>query len=115
LASISGATLVDAADGARLMVDVGPLETAGPDEVTFLDNRKYLGAFERSRAGAAFIARDLAGRAPAGMAVLVSSHPYKAYALAAQAFYPMPRVEPMVAATASIDPSASVSADCEIG
>ncbi len=115
LAALSGATLVDEAAGGRLMVDVAPLETAGPDEVTFLDNRKYLEALGRSRGGAAFVAKDLAGRAPAGMAVLVSGQPYKAYALAAQAFYPMPPVEPMVGATARIDPTASVPADCEIG
>lgn len=115
LAALSGATLIDEAAGGRLMADVAPLETAGPDDVTFLDNRKYLSAFEQSRAGAAFVAKDLAGRAPAGMAVLVSAQPYKAYALAAQAFYPMPRVEPAIAATARIDPTASVPADCEIG
>jgi UDP-3-O-[3-hydroxymyristoyl] glucosamine N-acyltransferase len=115
LAALSGATLLDEAAGERVMVDIAPLETAGPDEATFLDNRKYLGAFETSRAGAAFVAKDLAGRAPPGMAVLVSGQPYKAYALAAQAFYPIPRVEPAVAATARIDPTTSVPADCEIG
>jgi UDP-3-O-[3-hydroxymyristoyl] glucosamine N-acyltransferase len=115
LAALSGATLLDEAAGGRLMVDVAPLETAGPDEVTFLDNRKYVGAFEQSRAGAAFVAKDVASRAPAGMAVLVSGQPYKAYALAAQAFYPEPRVESGVAATAHIDPTAAVAADCEIG
>jgi UDP-3-O-[3-hydroxymyristoyl] glucosamine N-acyltransferase len=115
LAAISGATLLDEAAGGRLMTDVAPLETAGPDEVTFLDNRKYLGDFEQSRAGAAFVAESLAARAPAGMAVLVSRQPYKSYALAAQAFYPESAVKPGVAATARIHPSASVPADCEIG
>jgi UDP-3-O-[3-hydroxymyristoyl] glucosamine N-acyltransferase len=83
--------------------------------LTFLDNRKYLGEFEQSRAGAAFVVKDLAGRAPSGMAVLVAGQPYKAYALAAQAFYPEPGLEPGVAATARIDPSAAVPVDCEIG
>jgi UDP-3-O-[3-hydroxymyristoyl] glucosamine N-acyltransferase len=115
LAALSGAALVDEAAGERLMADVAPLETARPDEVTFLDNRKYLGAFEQSRAGAAFVAKDLAGRAPAGMVVLVTGQPYKAYALAAQAFYPAPAIEPNVAASAYVDPTASVPADCEIG
>jgi len=115
LAALSGATLADEAAGERVMVDVAPLQTAGPDDVTFLDNRKYLGEFEQSRAGAAFVTKDLAGRAPAGMAVLVAGNPYKAYALAAQAFYPEPRVRPGVARTASIHPAALVPADCEIG
>lgn len=115
LAALSGATLLDEAAGDRLMADVAPLETAGPNEVTFLDNRKYLGEFEQSRAGAAFVAKGLVARAPAGMAVLVSGQPYKSYALAAQAFYPEPAVKPGVAASARIHPSAAVPADCEIG
>ena len=41
LAGLSGASLVDPADGARLVHDVAPLETAGPDDVTFLDNPTF--------------------------------------------------------------------------
>src|SRR5205807_3384979 len=47
LATLSGATLRDGADGERRFIDVAPLETAGPDDVTFLDNRKYLDEFTR--------------------------------------------------------------------
>src|SRR6185312_12078737 len=114
LAALTGSEL-RGAGGGRPIRDVAPLETAGPDDVTFLDNRKYVGELSRSRAGAAFIAPGLAGRAPAGMALLVSPQPYRAYALAAQAFYPLPRLRPGRAATASVDPSATVPGDCEIG
>ena len=64
LAELSGARLLDPADGGRLIGDVAPLETAGPDEVTFLDNRKYTDAFTRSRAGAAFVDERVADKAP---------------------------------------------------
>lgn len=114
LAALTGSEL-RGAGGGRPIRDVAPLETAGPDDVTFLDNRKYVGELSRSRAGAAFIAPGLAGRAPAGMALLVSPQPYRAYALAAQAFYPLPPLRPGRAATASVDPSATVPGDCEIG
>ena len=91
------------------------LETAGPDEASFLDNRKYLGAFRTSRAGAAFVDEWAAERAPPGMALLVSGEPYKAYGLAAQAFYPAPVVAGSRALSALIDPAAIVPEDCVIG
>jgi UDP-3-O-[3-hydroxymyristoyl] glucosamine N-acyltransferase len=115
LAALSGARLWGEADGKQLFRDVAPLETAGPDDVTFLDNRKYVDAFVRSRAGAAFIDEKFAERAPAGMALLVTAEPYKAFARVAQAFYPAPPVIARRAPSAIIDPSATIPEDCEIG
>jgi UDP-3-O-[3-hydroxymyristoyl] glucosamine N-acyltransferase len=115
LAGLTGARLWGEADGQRVFSDVAPLETAGSDDVTFLDNRKYVDAFIRSRAGAAFIDEKFAERAPAGMALLVTAEPYKAFARVAQAFYPAPPVIARRAPSASIDPSATVPEDCEIG
>jgi len=83
--------------------------------VSFLENRKYLLTFVRSRAGAAFVDEQVAGRAPPGMALLVSNEPYKAYALAAKAFYPTPPVIPRRAPSAVIDPTAAVPEDCDVG
>lgn len=115
LATLTGARLADPASGDRLIEDVAPLESAGPADVTFLDNRKYTDAFAKSRAGAAFIADALASRAPAGMALLISREPYKAFARAAQAFYPPTPVTPGRATGAVIDPTAVVPDDCAIG
>lgn len=115
LAGLSGARLLDPADGGRLIADVAPLETAGPDEATFLDNRKYTEAFARSRAGAAFIDERVADRAPAGMALLITREPYKAFARAAQAFYPSAGPRSGRAPSAIVDRTATVPDDCEIG
>jgi UDP-3-O-[3-hydroxymyristoyl] glucosamine N-acyltransferase len=115
VAKLSGASLQGAADGERLVRDVAPLETAGSEDVTFLDNRKYLEAFSRCHAGAAFVDQRAAERAPVGMALLLSDEPYKAYARAARAFYPLPPVVACRAPTAVIDAAASVPDDCAIG
>ena len=115
LAAIGGAKLAAAEHASRLIRDVAPLETAGPDELTFLDNRKYLAAFAASRAGAAVVAEAAAAHAPPGMALLLSPEPYKAFARAAQAFYPEPAGTPGRHPSAIIDPSATVPDDCEIG
>jgi UDP-3-O-[3-hydroxymyristoyl] glucosamine N-acyltransferase len=114
LAGLSGATLRDPKGGDRQFADVAPLETAGPDDVTFLDNRKYLDAFTRSRAGAAFVDERTIGQAPPGMALLIAGNPYKAFARAAQAFYPGAPVAPRRAPSAVIDPTATVPPDCDI-
>jgi len=115
LALLSGATLSDQAQGGRLCRDVAPLEAAGPEDVSFLENRKYIEAFVRSRAGAAFIDENAVERAPPGMTLLVSREPYKAYALAAQAFYPAAQVVARRAPSAIIDPAAEVPDNCEVG
>ena len=112
---MTGAVLLRPEERARLCWDVAPLETAGPQDISFLDNRKYLGAFLASSAGAAFVDEKTAERAPAGMSLLVAKEPYKAYALAAQAFYPPKAVMADRARTAVIDPAAAVPEDCEIG
>jgi len=115
LAALSGARLQVPGDGGRLFDDVAPLETAGPGDVTFLDNRKYVDAFAGSRAGAAFVDERLIGKAPAGMALLIAGDPYKAFARAAQAFYPETPVVPQRAPSAVIDPAAIVPPDCDVG
>jgi UDP-3-O-[3-hydroxymyristoyl] glucosamine N-acyltransferase len=115
LAAATGARLLRRDDGVRLVRDVAALEAAGPEEVSFFENRKYLDAFLCSRAGAAFVDERSAARAPAGMAPLVSDAPYKAYALAAQLFYPAAPVRPGRAASALISAEAIVPEDCEIG
>jgi len=115
IAALSGAVLKDAAQRERRVVDVAPLETAGPDDLTFLDNRKYAEAFAASRAGAAFVNDRMAQQAPPGMALLITREPYKAYARAAQAFYPEAGLTAARAGSAVIDPSATVPPDCDIG
>ncbi len=115
LARLTAARLRDPDAGGRLVVDVAPLETAGPDDLTFLDNRKYVAAFASSRAGAALVSERLIDNAPAGMALLITRDPYKAFARAAQAFYTAAPVTPQRAVSAVIDPTAAVPADCAIG
>lgn len=115
LARLSGADLQGATDEAKLLADVAPLEMATADDASFLENRKYIDAFRRSRAGAVFVDERVVKVAPPGMALLVSAEPYKAYARAAQAFYPTPPMVPGRVPSALIDTTAVVPDDCEIG
>jgi UDP-3-O-[3-hydroxymyristoyl] glucosamine N-acyltransferase len=110
LARRAGAELKPAEAGERLVSDVAPLDTAGPDEISFFDNPRYLEAFKASRAGACIVAPERAGDAPPGMVLLLTRNPYRGYALAAQAFYPDPPPQGGAARSASIDPTARVGA-----
>jgi len=121
IARRTGAAVGGAGKADLRLGDVAPLETAGPEELSFLDNRKYIDAFRRTGAGAVFVQPALAGSAPAGTTLLLTEQPYRAYAVAAQAFYPEPPPVPGVAASAVIDPTArlgegtSVEANAVIG
>jgi UDP-3-O-[3-hydroxymyristoyl] glucosamine N-acyltransferase len=114
IAARTGAS-VEGADAQRVIRDVAPLETAGRDEISFLDNPKYADAFAASRAGAAFVRPEMADRAPSGLALLLTKDPYKAYALAARAFYPQTALKPGIASTAIVDPTAQLGEEVEIG
>lgn len=114
LIEISGATAAPGADLDARYVDVAPLDTAGPEQVSFLDNKQYVEAFAQSRAGVCFVHPRFAAKAPASMTVLTANEPYRAYALTAQAFYPAPVASGTVAPTASVDPTARIGEGCDI-
>lgn len=109
IASLTGAEPGRPGDADRVLRDVAPLDTAAQGDLSFLDNRKYTDAFARSTAEAAFVRPALADRAPPGMALLLVEDPYRAYARAAQAFYPEPT------GTGHISPHAIYDHTVEIG
>jgi UDP-3-O-[3-hydroxymyristoyl] glucosamine N-acyltransferase len=104
----TGATVAGAAAPERVLRDVGSLQTATRDQLAFIDNRKYLDAFRRCDAGAVLVHPNLAGDAPESLCLLVSERPYRAYAVAAQAFYPEPPPVPWISTDARIDPTARI-------
>jgi hypothetical protein len=89
------ATVVKAAGGTTpetdlLLTGVAPLQAAGPDEVSFLDNRRYAAALEKTSAGAVIIHPDMLARVPAGVVPVVTKEPYAGWARVAALFYPAP-------------------------
>lgn len=113
IASASECVLAAPELGERLMADVAPLDAAGPEDLSFLDNPKYKAAFHATRAGACIVSEAMAAEAPSGTALLVSKDPYRSYALAAALFYPWPQGAG-VSPHAHIDPTAEIGAGCII-
>ena len=128
----SGSTLSPECDGTTLVQDVRPLDQAGPDDLTFIDNRKYLDALGATRAGFCLVAPSLAGRVPKSTKALTAANPYRSFALCLQLYYadamtpkaacfaatadgtlvhPTARIE----AGAVIEPGAIVGREAEIG
>ncbi|MCP1335816.1 UDP-3-O-(3-hydroxymyristoyl)glucosamine N-acyltransferase [Futiania mangrovi] len=101
-----GAVLADQDDAHFVVEDVAPLSSAGPAELSFFDNRKYLGQFRTTRAGACVALPRFAKDAPAGCRLVLANDPYRAYALIAQAFYPQDPVVPGIDIRAVVDESA---------
>jgi UDP-3-O-[3-hydroxymyristoyl] glucosamine N-acyltransferase len=114
LAEMTGAALADPAAAGRAKVDVAPLQDADAARVSFLDNKKYAESFRVTKAGAVFVRPELAALAPAGTVCLTHKNPYKAYAIAAQAFYPPAKLASYIAPFAAVDPSAALGADCHV-
>lgn len=108
LAEIAGAEMPAGAGRDLLFEDVAPLAGAGPSQVGFLDNKRYLEAFANSRAGACLVEPAYAGKAPPTMTPLLCKDPYASYARVAQAFYPEPALEPRLATAAVIDATARI-------
>ncbi|MFN3827564.1 MAG: UDP-3-O-(3-hydroxymyristoyl)glucosamine N-acyltransferase [Micavibrio sp.] len=114
LAEIAGATIGSGSDSGRMIEDVAPLDAAGPKQVSFLDNIKYKDSFKVTKAGACIVSPDAVAFAPEGVALIVSKQPYKAYALIAQAFYPVPLPEAQISPAAHIGQNVTLGKGCVI-
>ncbi len=110
-----GAKLADAATADLLIEDLAPLDQAGPGQLSFLDNPRYVAVFSATRAAACIVAEKHAAKAPPGVALLLTPVPYHAYARAAQYFYPQPRPADGIHASAVVDPAAQLGAGVSVG
>ncbi len=68
--------------------DVRPLADAGPQHLSFIDNKKYIAALGETRAGACLVAPALVERVPKTTVALVTKAPYHGFARALHLFYP---------------------------
>jgi len=75
-------------NAAKPIEDARPLESAGPTDLTFLDNRKYVPQLRTTAAAACFVIAELSPQVPAGTAALITREPYRAFARTLARFYP---------------------------
>ena len=103
-----------------LIEGIAPLQVAGPNEVSFLDNRRFASALKQTRAGAVIVHPDMQELVPAATVPILTTEPHVGWAQVAALFHPMPPVAPgihpsaIVAEGAVVDPSTEVGPMCVI-
>jgi UDP-3-O-[3-hydroxymyristoyl] glucosamine N-acyltransferase len=130
VAELVGAKLTRG-DPATLILGAAPLEAADAGDLSFLDNPRYVRHLAATRASACLCQTRYAERVPAGVAVLETTEPHRAYSRYIAAAYPTAlrptgffgktdlkgivhreaRLEPDV----RVEPSAVIGARAEIG
>jgi len=98
-------------DPALEVTGLGPIDEAGPEEVTFVANERYV-ARARSTRAAAVIAAP--GIVVAG-AALRTADPYRAFVRALRLFHTPYRPAPGIHPTAAISPSARIGERAAVG
>lgn len=88
IASLTGAELRAKASSERRINNIAALDLAGPGDLTFLDNARYLDALSTTSAGACLIPERFAVNAPKGVALLVSSDAYRSFVKVASELFP---------------------------
>lgn len=117
LAKASDSDVVAAASGKSVAAfrGVAPLHVAGPDEVSFLDNRRYLPLLAETKAGAVILSPAFSDKLPPDTAGLVCKAPYLAWARVATLFHPDPKSTGVRHPTAWIADDADIGENVEIG
>ncbi len=94
---------------------VAPLRAAGPNDVSFLDNRRYILALDETAAGAVIVTADMCDRVPVGAIAIVTATVSEGWARVAELFHPRPPTKPGIHGTATVEEGAVVDPSAEIG
>ncbi|MBB5693450.1 UDP-3-O-(3-hydroxymyristoyl)glucosamine N-acyltransferase [Muricoccus pecuniae] len=114
LAQAAGIPVPDG-QGHRLFAGVATLGAAGPEDVSFLDARRWLPSLRETRAGAVVLAAENAHAVPEGTVALVSPAPVLAFARIATLLHPPPAASGSRHPTAVVGEGAVIGEGCEIG
>jgi UDP-3-O-[3-hydroxymyristoyl] glucosamine N-acyltransferase len=98
-------------DGAVEVRRMAGIEHAGPGDLSFVANRKYLARLASTRASAVIVAKGV----PTSLPRLISDNPYLTYAQAAALLHPAEPPGPGVHETASVDASARLGEGVHVG
>jgi UDP-3-O-[3-hydroxymyristoyl] glucosamine N-acyltransferase len=104
-----------AAKSDHVLSGVAPLQTAGSNEVSFLDNSRYASLLEKTGAGAVIVHPDMVNRVPPSATPIITSAPYEGWARVAALFHPLAPASPGIHPTAFVASNALVDPTAEIG
>jgi UDP-3-O-[3-hydroxymyristoyl] glucosamine N-acyltransferase len=88
IVALTGAKAPDGVYPDKRIVDVAPVDAAGPSDLTFADQAKYASQLARTRAAACFVSARLVPHVPAHVIALQTEAPYRALVAVARALFP---------------------------
>ncbi len=115
LAEIAAAAGGTAPPSELVFTGIAPLQTAGPDEVSFLNSRRYASALETTAAGAVIVHPSMANLVPRSTIPILATATYEGWARVAALFHPLPPHYPAVHPTAFVAEGARVDPTADIG
>ncbi|MBV9774543.1 MAG: UDP-3-O-(3-hydroxymyristoyl)glucosamine N-acyltransferase [Gemmatimonadetes bacterium] len=104
-----------AGDGERRVSGVGTLEAAGPADLSFVANSRYLPYVQATSAAALLVPRSLAGQLPEGVTQVRVGDPHAALAAVLPVLYPEPQVPAGVHPTAVIGEGTTLGEGVSVG
>jgi UDP-3-O-[3-hydroxymyristoyl] glucosamine N-acyltransferase len=111
IVSLLGGELIG--DGEVAIFQVAPLETAGPNQISFLASAKYRRQLNATRAAAVVVPED--AQDAVSLPRIVSRDPYAYFARVSALLNPQPKPLPGIHSSAVVAESASVSSSASIG
>lgn len=102
-------------DPEALVGGVAPLESAGPGDLAFVANPRYLPYLQGTRAGAVLVPETLAEQAPERLPRVVVRDAHVALYRVLPALYPRPSEPAEIHPTAVIDPGAELGSEVSVG
>ena len=97
----------------KVISGVRPIAVAGSDDITFLEDQKYLQQAATSPAGAIVVPFELELELE-GRVVIGVAQPYVAFATLLDLFYPRQRASVGIARSAHVSETATIGADCNV-
>ncbi|RMG15326.1 MAG: UDP-3-O-(3-hydroxymyristoyl)glucosamine N-acyltransferase [Planctomycetota bacterium] len=94
---------------------IAPIQSAGPGEISFVSNEKYVKQIATTRASACLVSPRVAERPRAeGLALVVLDDPYMGFARLMQHWYHRPRQVRGVSERAYVDPTATLGREVNV-
>jgi len=87
IVSLTGAAPRAGADLSHRITNVAPIDCAGSGDLAFMESGKFADALATTGAGAVLTAEKFAARVPAGVNVLLTREPYRAFVAVAREFH----------------------------
>jgi UDP-3-O-[3-hydroxymyristoyl] glucosamine N-acyltransferase len=88
IASVTGAAIASRSPQTNRIVNIAPLDRAGPRDLAFLESRNFAAAAAATHAGACLTTEALAKELPNHVSVLIVREPYRAFVLVARELFP---------------------------